>query len=400
MVENIKNTSNQFNALFNFLIVYIIFDYGRPQELLNIGFLRPQLILNLILIYLIYQSRVGFFPQVKQIKLMWTFVLLLACYIPFARNNYFAFATTRNQLVYMFFILSMFISVQSFRRLKTLILIFVCLMGYVSIYSIFHGGMGPGNYFQDENDVALYINIWLPFCFYLLLIEKKKFHRLIYLTGLLSGLLAIVISFSRGGFVGLVAVGIVIWSFSKKKITTLLIILFCCVFLVLFAPKGYWEEMSTIDDTKENTASERIESWKTAWIMFLDKPLGVGGNNFQVWFPQYQTQYFKRGMWGRVAHSIWFTLIPELGIFGIILYFYLIHINVKSIYEIKINSIEHCDDERHNYLHSLSLAFLASLSGYFASGSFLSVLYYAHYWYITALIVVSLRIHKKLLVQI
>jgi uncharacterized membrane protein len=77
--------------------------------------------------------------------------------------------------------------------------------------------MGPGNYFQDENDVALYINIWLPFCFYLLLIEKKKFHRLIYLTGLLSGLLAIVISFSRGGFVGLVAVGIVIWSFSKKK---------------------------------------------------------------------------------------------------------------------------------------------------------------------------------------
>jgi O-antigen ligase len=158
--------------------------------------------------------------------------------------------------------------------------------------------------------------------------------------------------------------------------------------------------MSTIDDTKENTASERIESWKTAWIMFLDKPLGVGGNNFQVWFPQYQTQYFKRGMWGRVAHSIWFTLIPELGIFGIILYFYLIHINVKSIYEIKINSIEHCDDERHNYLHSLSLAFLASLSGYFASGSFLSVLYYAHYWYITALIVVSLRIHKKLLVQI
>jgi hypothetical protein len=120
MVENIKNTSNQFNALFNFLIVYIIFDYGRPQELLNIGFLRPQLILNLILIYLIYQSRVGFFPQVKQIKLMWTFVLLLACYIPFARNNYFAFATTRNQLVYMFFILSMFISVQSFRRLKNI----------------------------------------------------------------------------------------------------------------------------------------------------------------------------------------------------------------------------------------------------------------------------------------
>lgn len=99
-------------------------------------------------------------------------------------------------------------------------------------------------------------------------------------------------------------------------------------------------------------------------------------------------------MWGRVAHSVWFTLIPETGIVGILIFFLLLRYNIKDIFLIKRLSALHSDpDDRH--LYHVSLAMTASLAGFFASATFLSVLYYPHYWYMTAIIVAAARFAKK-----
>ena len=127
--------------------------------------------------------------------------------------------------------------------------------------------------------------------------------------------------------------------------------------------------------------------------MFLDNPLGVGGNNFQVRFEEYQSGWFQRGMWGRVAHSLWFTLISELGIIGIIIYFRLLYYNLKDIFVLK--KIKASSNDELRYLHYLSLAFITSFVGYFVSGTFLSVLYYPHYFYVTAMIVASRNLLEK-----
>jgi hypothetical protein len=84
---------------------------------------------------------------------------------------------------------------------------------------------------------------------------------------------------------------------------------------------------------------------------------------------------------------------PELGIFGILIYFVLINYNLKDLFFLKKIKVDNNPDLR--YLHSLSLAFIASLAGFFASATFISVLYYAHYWYMTALIVATVRISKS-----
>ena len=54
------------------------------------------------------------------------------------------------------------------------------------------------------------------------------------------------------------------------------------------------------------------------------------------------------------------------------------------------------EDEDSRYLQSFSLACLASLAGFFASATFLSVLYYAHYWYLTGMIVAAVCVAKSL----
>lgn len=296
-------------------------------------------------------------------------------------------------LIYMPFILSIIFCVQSIDRLKILILLMVGIMIFIAIYSLGHGGMGSGGHFADENDLSLFVNMWIPFCFYLFFIEKMWLKKIVYACGFLLGIMSVVNSFSRGGFVGLVAMFFVLWFFSTKKILTLTVVIIFAGFIYLFGGQEYREEMSTVVNTQEGTARERIKSWSSAWDMFLDNPLGVGGHNFLVRFPEYQGDRFSRGMWGRASHSLWFTLIPETGIFGVLIYILLLYYNIKDIFMIK-----HLTSLRENadalYLNYLSLSILASLAGFFASATFLSVLYYPHYWYMTTIIVVAANIVK------
>ena len=220
---------------------------------------------------------------------------------------------------------------------------------------------------------------------------------MVCLTGLIIGLLSIIISFSRGGFVGLIAMGGVLWLFSRKKIVSLLLIATLIGIMFMYAGDEYWQEMATSTNATEGTGKERVEFWKSSLIMFINNPLGVGGNNFQVRFPEYQTEYFgERNMWGKVAHSIWFTLIPETGVLGIYIYLALLYYNIKDIFWLNRFSYFRMDADK-QFLGSTGRAFIAAFAGYFAAGSFISVLYYAHYWYFIGFILAVMNIARGVL---
>ncbi len=285
--------------------------------------------------------------------------------------------------------------VDHIKRLEKIMLVSVCIMIFISLYALTHHGRGPGNYFLDENDLSLYVNMWLPFSYFLFFTEKERLKKIIYGLGFIVGIGAVIVSFSRGGFIGLLAMSAVVWWLSPRKVLSLSVFILAVVVILAFSSDRYWAEMSTVTDPTESTAVERLNSWKAAWSMFIAHPLGVGGNNFQVWFPTYQPPGMQRGMWGRVAHSIWFTLIPETGVLGILIYFKLLHYNIRDIFFLK-NLTALNEDEDSRYLQSFSLACLASLAGFFASATFLSVLYYAHYWYLTGMIVAAVCVAKSL----
>ncbi len=387
--------SNSNRTWFFVALIYLIIDYGRPQDVLPIGFLKPGMIAVLILaFYLIFKGPIKA-ARCKETTLIGLFVLLLTLYIPFATNNNSAYVTARDMFVLMPFILSIIICVNSIDRLRQLIFTCVCLMIYVCIYGYMHKAVGSGSFFQDENDLSLYIDMWLPFCYFLFLNEPDKLKKYLYLFGLVVGVLVVILSNSRGGFVGLLCVSFVCWLRSSKKIVSLLVIFSLIIVVLFFASDTYWERIGTSKDTDQGTAAIRIESWKAGWRMFLDNPLGVGGNNYQVRFSDYQSDFFSKGMWGRVAHSLWFTLIPETGIIGIIIYFMLLKRNVDNVLFMRKVSL-HADNANLRYLRALSDAFAASMAGFFAAGTFVSVLYYPHYWYLTSFIVVATKIAKEL----
>ena len=84
--------------------------------------------------------------------------------------------------------------------------------------------------------------------------------------------------------------------------------------------------------------------------------------------------------WGRVAHSMYFTLIPEQGAIGCALFFFVtvwcfrLHRRIRREW--------HKDPENPDK-RSLALLASASAAGLFAvlaTGAFLSVLYYPVFW--------------------
>ncbi|MDD5569385.1 MAG: O-antigen ligase family protein [Candidatus Pacebacteria bacterium] len=378
----------------------MIIDYGRPQDTFRFfGYIRPAMILIIILTLFIFRNLRLVTQKIFSIRLIWCFILILAIQIPFARNNRYAYNTMNTMLIAMPFILSCYAVITSTNRFKRIILIAVCLMAYQAQHAITHGGHGSGNVFLDENDLALFINTWLPFCLALFLSEKGFWKKTLFGIFMVLGLAADVVSFSRGGFMGLIAMVAVFWIFSPKKLLTLGILILGAVLVIIVSSlassgkishqknRSFWGEMATSKNAQSGTAKERVESWKAGWRMFLANPLGIGGNNFQVRFPEYQdNEYFRRGMWGRVAHSLWFTLIPETGIFGIIVYLLLLFANIKAIFKLR-KYAKILPEEDAKFLKNISVAFLASFAGFFASATFLAVLYYPHYWYLTGLLV-------------
>lgn len=381
-------TNNWFG--FNLTLLYLIFDYGRPQDKIPVlGVIRPTAILSVLMIVSWLYS--GFNDAVKsrQIRYLFYIFLLLASYIPFAKNNFWAFAVARGFLMYFPFIISVCLYVDSIERLKTVMNLWIALMIYIAINGILGKGIGGGNFLSDENDFGLVMCTMLPFGIFLFLEEKIFRKKMIYMLGSVLAIMGIVKSMSRGAFVGFLVVFIIVWLFSPRKIMTLIVAGMLALVLFLTADPKYWEDMNTIVDTKESTAATRLQLWEGGWNMFKAHPLGVGGGNFPVWISEYQPTEMKRGYYGTVAHSLWFTLLPELGVIGVVLYGRLLHQNIRDIFS--LSKLKDQDNEK-RYLYYLSLAFIGSLAGYFSAGSFLAVLYYPHYFYITAFIIATKQI--------
>jgi putative inorganic carbon (hco3(-)) transporter len=382
---------------FFLVVLYLAFEYGRPQDILPvIGELRPTWFI--IPLMILSWPKSGGLRRAKspQVTLLLLMLALFAIHIPFAVNHYFAYQETQTLLLEIPYCVSLILFVDTPQRVLSLMRWWALLACYVAMRTILGHGVGGSAFLADQNDVSLLLNTMLPFVLCMLVYERRPMYRLAYLAFAVTCLVAIVTTASRGGFVGLVAMLAVMWWISPRKLLTVALLCLVMIGAYELAPQSYWDRVASITainlnpttlstDRDEGTAEGRLDSWRAAWSMFEDHPLGVGPGNFSVRFPEYQGQMFGgHGMWGRAAHSLWFTLFPELGIPGVILYALLFVANCRSL----LHLLRLPNAQGENRLAALlPVAFLGGFAGFFASGTFVSVLYYPHYWYLTAMIV-------------
>jgi len=386
---------------FPFLMVmgYLLVDYGRPQDWLPpLRALHPGMIVlgGGILAFLFMRKH----KLPRQGKLMMLFLIVMAMGVPFAYNGHAAFITTKNMALLIFgAVLPIMLFVDSTKKINIVFHFWIGIHILLAIYGITHHGRGVGSFLGDENDFALVINMVFPFAYFLTFTKESFAKKALLGVIILVFLIAVTSSVSRGGFIGLVVVVTFCWWRSPKKILSATIVVVLSVAVYLNTPDSYWKEMESISDaTDENdTGHQRLYLWSVAWEMFMDNPIiGVGPSNYQYLNYEYERrEEKKRGVhiWGKVSHSLYFTVIPEEGTVGIILFLLLIYYGFKERKQMRVSyklfAAEHPELLRDNkeltQLYYFSLSVDAALIAFLATGAFLTVLYYPHLWVQTAL---------------
>lgn len=389
---------------FYMVLLFIFLEFGRPQHLVPlIGKMRlPAFTVVMIGIFLILSHRLTL--KVKQTLLFVLLLILMMLHGPFAVNNYWAFQ--------MFYVMSVtFIGycgivafVDTQEKYDKFLIYWLLTFVFLSIVGIKNKGAGIGGFIGDENDFCMALNMVLPFSIFGIFMDKNKKHKLfcILITGLF--LFVIVLTQSRGGFVGLVAViGYCILKSNKKALLSIVVGIFG-IFIMAIAPPGYWQEMGTISNeaTKRSeylegqsgTGAQRLYSWKLGWNMFLENPIvGIGQGNYP-WHVKDQENRLKlewreRSLGGRAAHSLYFTLLPELGMVGATIFFLMIMYTWKDLNWLKgkvhKNKKTLTAEEKNIYYTALSME--ASIIGFLVSSVFISTLYYPSLWLMIGFVV-------------
>ena len=217
------------------------------------------------------------------------------------------------------------------RTLKDLILIYFVYVASISFHGVksalffimsnsavsIHGP--PASVIADNN----YFSVALVSCIPLLIYFASRV-RSSFLSSVSWGLagangLTALATMSRGGMLALSATVLFILIGSKKRIKIFIIVL-PMLYLVLNAlPQEFYDRMSTIERYDEDMSVKgRFDAWETASNVAKIRVTGAGFEfykNAEVW-----ARFSPEGSVARAAHSIYFQLLGDHGVIGLLFY--------------------------------------------------------------------------------
>jgi putative inorganic carbon (hco3(-)) transporter len=373
----------------------LLFEYLRIHDMIPIlGKLRIQTvflaILALVVARQISETRMRMAPQSR---LLLGFLGLAFITFPLATNWFYAY-----QFAYVIatILVGHFAIVYILRSEQDLRTFFAWLIGIHVYLAIRYGGRGSaggGNFLGDENDFSLALNIALPLAIYLFRQAQTTRSRVGWGLGSGAILIAIVLTISRGGFVGLTAMALYWVVTSRKKSEAVGALALAAILVIAVAPPEYWARIQTITGPNDESAQSRENYWAAARRMFVASPVwGVGGGNFGVLLPEYAYEIppqYLPNQWGRATHSLYYQLLAEFGLVGVFLIGAVLVLNFRDLKQIRaLGRKGKCSGSMEQLAECLRLSWV----GFLVSGTFISVLSYPHLYYLTALTIVVHRL--------
>ncbi len=285
----------------------------------------------------------------------------------------------------------MFSVVRSIERLERLVWLYVILHIILAVigFGIFattgkrqFGDVG-GGFLGDENDSAMALLIMVPYMYFLLPRAKRTLLRLVLLGGMILSSITVLFSFSRGAFVGFLAMVLYMWGKSSHKLKVGLALLAGVLILFAIMPREYWKRIeSTKDYTWEGSAQGRIDAWKGGLKMLRDSPIfGCGIGNFSR---TYGTRYNTINTRWTAAHSMYVEFIGQLGIPGILFLVGTIVITLRTFARVRRAARRRAEEEFRS-LEGIMLGAECGFVTYLVTTFFLSSLAYPHLWHFGAM---------------
>ncbi|HKG22416.1 MAG TPA: O-antigen ligase family protein, partial [Blastocatellia bacterium] len=263
-----------------------------------------------------------------------------------------------------------------------------------------------GGLFGNPNDMATTLDLLLPLAV-ALAVTSGGLGRLIYLG--CAGVLAagVIVTFSRGGFLGLLAVGcVLLWKAGKghRVITAVIGVVMLGIFIAMM-PGGYANRISSIFNFEQDLTGSA-----QARRALLDRALAVASNHLIVGVGMGNFHIYS--IHEQVAHNSYLEIASELGVAGLIAYLILIFSPLRRMRRIK-REIEAASETPFRRaaggnlsplararewsgsdaeMYHLSVAFQAAIIGYIVCSAFGSIEYLWYLYYPVAYAVALSRI--------
>jgi len=337
----------------------------------------------------------------REVSLVLLFCLTGLLSIPFAINRgeaWVEFSSTFIRCVVIFVVIINVVRTEA--RLKGLIYLAMAAgiwlsveaindyrLGLMTVEGYRAAGRGTG-IFGNTNDMALHLVTILPISVALMLGSKGAVRKFLYGVCAVMMIAAIVLSYSRGAFIGmLVVVLFIAWKLGRqRRLEIIMAVLGFAGLIVLLAPDKYGSRLLSIFipslDAEGSADSRRGELFRSMYVALRHPLLGIGMGN-------YQPEMSYKGL---VTHNSYTQVAAEMGMTALACYVMFVVTPLKKLGQIARETFETRRDSRFYYL---ALGLQASLIAYLISSFFLSVAYVWYVYYLVGYAVCLRRLYES-----
>jgi O-antigen ligase len=188
--------------------------------------------------------------------------------------------------------------------------------------------------YSNPNDLGAMALLQLSMATALLAAEPKGWVRWSAMAGVIALPMLILMTQSRGVFLGLLVFIAIAFLGQRKRLRLALRIAVVAAILASVAPSSVWTRLqtlrsatdtSTLDkvDGEGGSARQRYEIWRVAFKIIGDHPiLGVGIGAYKPTHEQYAMdgEFNPTAQGARDTHSLYFNVLAETGFPGLLLY--------------------------------------------------------------------------------
>ena len=368
--------------LFTFLLLFRPYEFSPSLAWLSKGALITALATLVVFIptQLGLENRITI--RIREVHLVLLLLLLSLISVPFALDKLRAWNGFVEFLKVVIIFTVMVNVLRRENRLKALLLLTLVATSILSFAALNDYRTGNlalrgmriegaiGGLFQNPNDMALHFVTFLPIVVVLALASRNVVAKLIYFTVATATLGGTIVTFSRGGFLGLVSVmAVLVWKLAKTNLLVVGIIsTSLMLFLLIVAPVSYRDRLST---TGDGSSVARMGELKRSVFLAARHPIfGVGMDNFVLFSDREQA-----------THNSYTQVACEIGLAGAVVYVLFLITTLK-----RVGRMPHPwdVDKKKRLLPYLAIGVQASLVGYMVTSFFASVAFLWYVYYLAA----------------
>lgn len=245
---------------------------------------------------------------------------------------------------------------------------------------------GPGGFIGGNNEFALALVMTIPLMHYLRTVTTNKWIKLGLLAAMVLCAIAALGSHSRGAFLAIVAMGLMLIARSNNRSMLIILMLALVALTPVLMTEQWFDRMRSITDYQNDmSAMGRINAWTMAFNLALHQPFGSSFENVTV---EYFAKYGLNTAYIQGPHSIYFQMLGQHGFVGLALFLALGVSTWRSANRV----IGMCDALERQQSPDVLLMQMIKVSyvGFAVGGAFLALAYFDMPYYLM-LVVASLH---------